>query len=115
GDPGRAHVTPYRHKAGAYGTLEARAQESGAPIYAVARDVTAKAAAERALLEAKAAAEAATRAKSDFLANMSHEIRTPLNGVIGVIDALARTPLSPQQAEMVELVDRKSTRLNSSH
>ena len=35
---------------------------------------------------------------------MSHEIRTPLNGVIGVIDALARTPLSPQQAEMVELV-----------
>ena len=104
GDPVLGHVNRYRHKDGGYVTLEWRAQKFGDRIYAVARDVTAKAAAERALLEAKAAAEAANRAKSDFLANMSHEIRTPLNGVIGVIDALARTPLSPQQAEMVELV-----------
>ena len=104
GDPVLGHVNRYRHKDGRYVTLEWRAQKFGDRIYAVARDVTAKIAAERALIEAKAAAEAANRAKSDFLANMSHEIRTPLNGVIGVIDALARTPLSPQQAEMVELV-----------
>ena len=87
------------------------AQRFGDRIYAVARDVTARVAAERALVEAKAAAETANRAKSDFLANMSHEIRTPLNGVIGVIDALARTPLSPQQAEMVELVRSSSVTL----
>ncbi len=66
--------------------------------------MTDRVAAERELIEAKAAAEAASRAKSEFLANMSHEIRTPLNGVIGIIDALSRTPLSAEQAEMVSLV-----------
>jgi signal transduction histidine kinase/ActR/RegA family two-component response regulator len=57
-----------------------------------------------ALTEARDAAEAATLSKSQFLANMSHEIRTPLNGVVGVVDALARTPLDARQSEMVELV-----------
>jgi len=102
--PVLGHVNRYRHKAGHYRTLEWRAQRFGDRIYAVARDVTAKIAAERALIDAKAAAEAANRAKSDFLANMSHEIRTPLNGVIGIVDALSRTPLSPEQAEMVGLI-----------
>lgn len=47
-------------------------------------------------------ARAASKAKSDFLANMSHEIRTPLNGVIGFVDLLRSTPLSPNQLEFVE-------------
>ena len=102
--PVLGHINRYRHSDGHYVTLEWRAQKFGERIYAVARDVTAKIAAEQALIEAKSAAEAANRAKSDFLANMSHEIRTPLNGVIGIVDALSRTPLSPDQAEMVGLI-----------
>jgi two-component system, sensor histidine kinase len=104
GGPVQGQINRYRHKQGRYVTLEWRAQRHGDRIYAVARDVTEKVAAERNLIEAKAAAEAASRAKSEFLANMSHEIRTPLNGVIGIVDALARTPLSAEQAEMVDLV-----------
>ena len=109
--PVKGHVNRYRHRDGHYVTLEWRAQKFGERIYAVARDVTAKIAAEKALIEAKAAAEAANRAKSDFLANMSHEIRTPLNGVIGIIDALSRTPLTPDQAEMVELISASGVTL----
>ena len=35
------------------------------------------------LMQAKEAAEASNRSKSDFLANMSHELRTPLNHIMG--------------------------------
>ncbi|MBS0334037.1 MAG: response regulator [Proteobacteria bacterium] len=104
-------VNRYRHRDGTYRHFEWRARRVGDMAFGVARDVTARLAAEAELKTAKLAAEAANQAKSDFLANMSHEIRTPLNGVIGVVDALTRTELQPAQLEMVGLIQSSAATL----
>ncbi|HEV2301788.1 MAG TPA: ATP-binding protein [Stellaceae bacterium] len=61
----------------------------------VAVDITARKAAELALVAAREQAELANRSKTEFLANMSHELRTPLNAIIGFSQIMAGEMLGP--------------------
>ena len=45
-------------------------------------------------------AREATQLKEQFLANTSHELRTPMNGIMGMVNLLQSTDLSPDQGSM---------------
>jgi signal transduction histidine kinase len=56
-------------------------------------------------------AELSNAAKMQFLANMSHEIRTPLNAVVGSVEVLRLTPLTPRQLSYLDLAMQSSQSL----
>lgn len=72
-------------------------------------DISARAAIERTLADAKRQADMASEAKSTFLATMSHEIRTPLYGVLGTLELMALTKLDDEQRQHLERMQSSSS------
>jgi signal transduction histidine kinase len=87
--------------------------DSPARLITFMQDITERKRAELALREAKAAAEAASVAKSSFLANMSHEIRTPLNAILGLNHLMQAGELTSDQSERLKKMEISSRHLLS--
>ncbi len=119
---GRAGTAEARlkHKDGHYVWAEIRCrpahvgQGEPADIVAVTRDISKAKEQERALVEARDEALAASRAKSRFLANMSHELRTPLNAILGFSEITMREmfgPVGPRYQDYARLIHESGAHL----
>lgn len=126
GEPGDAWLSRMlaRHRAG--GVFEevvgsfimrgsiSRTQDGGSVV--LLTDITALKEIQTSLEQARDAANAANRTKSEFLARMSHELRTPLNSIIGFSRQLLRRPATPfegRDRHYLERVQENGTHLLS--
>ena len=97
-----------------HGTVSLVRERTGRSKYllAVIEDIQRRKQLEVDLLEAKEAAESASRLKTAFLANVSHEIRTPLSAILGFTNLLKNSSLSTsERTEYLKIIERSGKAL----
>jgi PAS domain S-box-containing protein len=97
-------------------TLTAIELDNRKVLQAVVYDISDRMNKEIELREAKEAAEAGSRAKSEFLATMSHELRTPLNAILGLSHILRQEifgTINEKQKEYVTCINNSGEHLLS--
>ena len=97
-----------------YRSAVSRTRDGGSVV--LMNDISSLIEIQASLQQARDAADAGSRAKSDFLARMSHELRTPLNSIIGFSRQLQRHAqgrLSEREALFVQRVHENGRHLLS--
>ncbi|MCW1920545.1 response regulator [Rhodobacter sp. KR11] len=95
---GRVEAQAIRHSGESFPvelSVSRNETEGGLHFTVFLRDMSLRAAQERAIVAARDAALASDKAKSDFLTVMSHEMRTPLNGIFAALEVMERDAPSP--------------------
>ncbi|WP_341889447.1 ATP-binding protein [Variovorax sp. YR752] len=114
--PGMARDASARGRDGSTTPVEVSlnpvASGTGGLVVLVIRDATLRRQAERHLIAARDAAEAARETQAVFLANISHELRTPLNGILGFAQILRRDEaLTERQARGLKVIEESGQHL----
>lgn len=74
-------------------------------------DITDRKIMEESLRQAKLAAEAASRTKSEFIANISHDVRTPLSGMLLMAEHLKQKIQNPEEYQQIDILNKSGNRL----
>ena len=83
----------------------------GMIFIAFLRDISDRVQAEAALVQARDAAMAAEKSKTNFMAVMSHEMRTPLNGVMAALEIAAGMTDNAKQVRFLDLAQSSARQL----